>query len=346
MQESGIDVFLKDFESFLTSDEKAIEMVYPPVKAACEHIRILKNNIETKIGALQFNPEEFDRKIQENLPKLERLKRRRDDVLGFIRDRSALLITGLEFTVFKHLSEKLTKISEYIFAWEDDLESLKKELPGFMKTELNEYAHNLINNIENELRFVQEETEKRVEDFKANIIDFQSSLTTSITSHLKQSTKAIEGISSFSFLNFAMQVGGGAGIGWFGAMVLMGPFGWIATIGAGFIWGTILGVRREKKQIEKLEREIILSLRNEIQKTIPKIQTRLKNNLGQLAQSVDGQLKSMLNSIEDTINGVKKERQMEEDALKKKINEYSSIIAELSSVENKLQRYLEKITPG
>lgn len=333
--------FINELERLLTSDEKAREILFPPVINAMNNIRTIKRNIQITLEGLKFSPEEFDRKIKENLPKLERIRRRREEILQFIKDRELILLNKLDIELQPIFQGKLSEISDHILSWEKEVAELKGYLPAYLKEKIMEATQSIEENLGDEIKYIKKETVSRFEDFMADIQDYQEALSSSM--NLKE-IKFSEDDSDFDLKDFAISFGDIFGIGYLAALFLGGPLAWIAMIGGAVFFSGFLAERKKQKDLAAISEKVNDSLGEEFKKAIPEAKKSIRNSLNEFKAYIDNQLTALLKSVENIIGDIKKQRQLKEQELQVKIDAYKSLLDEFGGLEKSLKNSIESIS--
>lgn len=325
-KDAGFHNFKLALENFLTSDEKAIEIINPPINTVLSIITTLIANIQLQLDGMQFSSEEFEKMISENMPKLERIRKRKKELIDYISNKEELLYSKVDVEISSFIDNYLDGMTSAILEWDDSIEQLQTSLPEILKELLTDSVHTIQEYISKEITDIIDETASRYKDFLEDLGDFQSSFTQSISTQNNLAKRdEFTGYDNFDLGNIALQWGGALGIGWLSGLLLAGPIGWIVAIGGSMLWGGILSEKRRQNQLQKIANDIRSKLESELQNTAPEIKTKMEQTFKDFKETTENQMDVLLQSVENTIEGIKQNMELEHDKIEQKRNEYNAI---------------------
>ena len=333
-KDTGFHDFKLAFENFLTSDEKATEIINPPINTVLSILSTFNVNIQVQLDGMQFSSEEFERKIAKNIPKLERIRKRKKELIDYISNKQELLSNKLDIEIERFIELCLNDISTAILEWDSEIKELEQVLPQLIKESLAEQTHLIQEYISEEISDIVGETASRYQDFLEDLCDFQSSFTQSTnTQNNLNKSDSLTSSENFDVGNIAMQIGGALGIGWLSSLLLGGPISWVVAIGGSMLLGGILSEKRRQAQLQKLTIDIRNKLKTELQNTAPQIKSKMAETFINFRENTENQMNALLQSVENTINGIKQNMELEQDKIERKRDEYIAIQKQINEQE-------------
>lgn len=338
---SGLDTFLKDFETFLTSDEKAKEMLLPPIIQASNIIKNLMRNSNIASTALNFSPDEFEKKVEQLLPKLQLIRSKQNDLLAYLDRNQELIIQ--RYTVFaeEQVQKKSLQIKKEIAEWPGDLNFLKEELSDYLKSQVVEVASAIEEFVQTEIHSTFLEARTRYNDLLEEIADYQDELISlPDDSHglalakLPHMGKFGGGENDFSHL--ALQFGGSFAIGYFIASILSGPIAWILAVIAGKTLGEWINKKMTQRKLTELAQQVYKELTQQFRESILEGVKSIRQTFLAERKDLSDKLRTQLDSIQHTIDSVQSERDQEESKVLKTKKWYEDITIALTEIQNRL----------
>jgi tRNA U34 5-carboxymethylaminomethyl modifying GTPase MnmE/TrmE len=327
---NGKDIGFYDFktalENFLTSDEKAIEIINPPINTVLSIISTFKTNIQLQLDGMKFSPEEFEKKISENMPKLDRIRKRKNELIDYISNKEELLYSKVDVEISTFIDNYLDGMKSAILEWDDSIEQLQTSLPEIIKESLTDNVHTIQEYISEEITDIIDETASRYKDFLEDLGDFQLSFIKSIsTQNNLVNSDEFTGYDNFDVGNIALQWGGAFGIGWISGFLLAGPIGWIVGIGGSMLWGGVISEKKRQNQLQKIANDIRSKIEKELKDAVPEIKVKMRETFIDFKGKTANQMNILLQSVEDAIKGIKQNMELEYDKIEQKRNEYRAI---------------------
>ena len=334
---SGFDEFIKVFESFITSDSKAIAMINPPVNTVTDILKTYKSNINILRKGMQFSPEEFENKMALYKPKLDRIKRRRNEILDYISTSELHLNNTLDFEFAKFKENYLKYLTSEIINWEGETKELKTKLPQIIKETLADYSGKLQDNMSQKLLDIFRETNSKYRDFVDDLDDLQVDM-------ISQSKNTQENLidlseihdNDFGLGGYALVYGSALGIGWIGASILLGPLAWIVATGGSYLIGFFYAEKKRKKNLQKMAEIVREKLEKEISPSLPSIKLKTKELISEFKNKIGNQMNALLQSVENTVNEIKMNMDLEKEKVEQKTIMYEGLYKELVVQEEML----------
>ncbi|MFC1785556.1 dynamin family protein [Candidatus Neomarinimicrobiota bacterium] len=334
---NGFNEFKSEFENFLTSDSKAVEMINSPINNTLSTIADCKKNIQIKINGLKFSPEIFEKKIEENKPKLERIKRRKVELIEFISNRESLLQNRLDPEISRFIEIYLDDISNQIVNWDAGMKELESNLPQIIKESLTETCISIQEYISEEMNEIIDATGSRYNDFLDDLDEFQTSMASAENKkdNLFELDELV--IESGSGIENILLFGGSAGLGYITAF-LLGPIGIALAVGGGWIWGSYY----DKKKLNKAATKTRDHLQKELKKAVPKIKSTMKESFNDFKEKTENHMDVLIRSVEKTIDDIKLIMKSEQSKIELKLNKYKEIQHQLIEQEEILDNIFIK----
>lgn len=336
-QESQFGKFVTVMEDFLTSGEKAREMVGIPAQYALDTISTKIKDCDLIIKSLQFSPQEFDKRITENLPKLERIRRRKTELISFINSRQERLLTRIDILLSDYYRKYSEDISTYIMSWEETVDELQSNLHEYLKESIMELNGIISKELKEEVDLITHEVWSKLKDLNDELSEFRGSMCGEVKLLTKINSK-YGGVDEPIFQDLAIQFGGGFGIGWLAGMLLGGPLVWIAAFGGSLLFSKFFQNFRKDQLLEEIKNKVLNELNPKLQESIPEIKEMVKKTLTELREQTNSQLAASLQTVEDIINKIKLDRKLEEETLKKKTKELEFFKERFTELGSKIKK--------
>lgn len=345
---SGLDIFLRDLEAFLTSDMKAKEMLLPPIIQSSNIIRTLMKNNDLACSALSFSPTEFESKLEKLRPKLNLLKSKQNDLLEYIDRNKELIVQRYAVFANEQIQKKALQIKKEIIEWQGELDSLREDLSEYLKSVVIEIDTTIQEYMHTEVKDVLLELSSRYDDLLDEISDYQDQLASSLHTNsglptTKLSDLNITSNESLDFSDIVFQFGGSFAIGYLFSAILTGPLGWIAAILGSGVWGGFLQKRAKQKQLADLAQQIYNKLLQQFNDNIPKGSNFIRQTFSQTRKDLRKKIDTQLASIQGTIESIKLEMQQEESKVhqaKKRYREFNDRLEKILERLEKTKKYL------
>ena len=202
-KDSGMQLFVNDMEAFLTSSDKAKEMIRPVVNQSLDIINREITKTEGLVNALSFSPEDFDQRVRNSLPKLEKAKSTQKDINRYIDDRTHNIALKYENYATDVLQEFSLNVKNKIVLFEGNAEELKDSLPQDIKSELTQVLIDIQEYTNGELGKLRDEVSRRYEYLCNDIETVKNDI--SSTKSLSLSTKSIATLRSSKDTGYAFE---------------------------------------------------------------------------------------------------------------------------------------------
>lgn len=330
--------FLNDFEAFLISDEKAKEIIFPPIMNSRNEIRGILEEVALKYESLKFSPTEFEEKLKNNIPKLDRAKRRKTELEKFIYERSRYLAEKIK-NEYELVSRNISdEVKESIIGWESDLAKLKEELPQIIKQKSTSLVFEFQTKIERELSELSKDISSRVRDLHEELVEFKTSIVAeeSDITHAMIKLKDANVSEEMDFYDLAIQFGGYFGIGWIAGAVLGGPIGWAAAVVGNIVFSLFNQEKKRVKELSEIANKITSKLNENFLNLYPEIENKFKKNMHIIMHNTSELFTKMIMDVENTIQEIKLEMEKERYNIENKRNEYHKIKNDFLDIDQKL----------
>lgn len=336
-ESSNFGTLVNSLETFLTSAEKGREMITIPAFSTLNALLATKQNCKLMIEGLKFSPEDFENKIKENLPKLERIKRRQNDLIQFIGDREQNLLHRVEVDLDNNTKEFISGLSYFILNYASDLENFKSDFEEYFKENIVELNTTLEGKIQEELNFIIVEVTSRFKDFAEELNDYRSNIGKIAKVNNEYSIKPY---GNDTIMDFAISFGGAFGIGWLSALLLAGPLGWILAFLGGSVFSVIYQKFKQKKILTELNEKIILEVKVQFNKILPEAKKMIKENIYLIKNHAGDHMNTMIGSVENVIKEIKKDMLLEETKLNRRRLEFQEIVTEIEKTESRISKQI------
>jgi len=330
---SGFTEFVRDLESFLTSDERALQMLLPPASTVRRQLNSFCNSLNMRVEALTFSPDEFEQQMAKIRPELREIEKSRSD---FRRNLNLLSINSLRF-LKGELEEMLdTWISTQalkIESWQGDPEALESYLKQDVKESLANLSSEFNKTLNQEWRTYTLDAITRIKSIEERISKLQDSF--SRRSH--EAIKMELGVSSEESMleqvtGLGVLAGGTFMIGFIGALLMSGPIGWILTLaGGGYAvkwYNDVVRARKLSKMSEEFKKQAD-SQRGEI---VEKAMDGIRSGFSAFDADVDNSLKAMISSLTESLHAISREMENERQVIGEKRKSLTSTIKQLQQV--------------
>ncbi|HPP87332.1 MAG TPA: dynamin family protein [bacterium] len=314
VEKSGFSKFIIEMEKFLTSSEKAKEMICQPLTYCSSIIQTYHNSLKLKINSLNFSPEFFVKRIKENEPLLAQIKDRKKDILSFFEMKGSRLLDCFQIESNKYVRPLLNDVSSFILNYEGDIkEDLKNDLNSFINEKVVEMSLNIENRLKSDIDEIKQEVLLRIKDFNEDLLSYQANLVQGNLDSFNFEFK----YSDFTMSDFATSIGVGFGIGFISG-VLFGPIAWVVT-GVGCLLAQIgLDFNIRQRELKKIRDEVINKVEHNFSRTLPEIKHQIKNILMKQSYMISEKMENMLISVEKTIAEIKREMNLEKEKIESK----------------------------
>lgn len=342
-ESSKFQEFITELERFLWSDRKSKEMLLPGIVNSISIINSVKGNIDLILKGLAFSPEEFQNRIDTNLPHLERINKKQSEILQFIRDRRSLLLNRIDVEIPRVINSILMDVSSLILHWRLGLDALRSQLPDILKEKMMDISAKVEELVNEEILYIMGETNSRYEDFALETKTYQASV-----SQL-EGDLSVADIDSYegSLLDVAAIGGGNIGLGLLLGGVIASPLAWIAMFSGGVLFTGLLSEKLEEKlrnkQFIRIEKLVIEKFRAEFNSVTHKLSDSVRNILDDYARDVNSQIREVLNSIIEAIESIKKEQRAEKSKILQRVTQLQTLLAELIMIENSFGNSLKSL---
>jgi ribosome biogenesis GTPase A/gas vesicle protein len=340
---SGLDAFLKDFETFLTSDEKTKEMLLPPIIQATNIIKILMRNNNIASSVLCFSRVEFEKKVEQLLPKLQLIRSKQNDLLAYLDRNQELIIQ--RYTVFaeEQMQKKAFQIKNEIAEWPGDLDSLKEELSDYLKSQTVEVASVIEEFVKTEIRSTFLEVRTRYNDLLDEIADYQDKLISLLDdSHGLALEKLFhmgefgdgEGENDFSHL--ALLFGGSFTTGFVLASIFSGPIGLIVAMLGSSFWGKFINEKVRLQKLSNFAQQVYKKFSQQFKDSVPEGARLIRQTFRAERNDLGDKLRTQLDSIQHTIDSIQSERDQEESKVLETKKRYENFSIALADIQTRL----------
>ena len=344
VNESRLPDFLSDFESFLASDEKADEMIFPPILNVQTEIDTILSNIILKTKSFNFSPDEFEIKIKANEPKLLRAKRRNNEIESFILERGNFLKDKMKLEYDSLVRNGLQKVRDEISDFSGDIDLLKHELPLLIKRIFPSLVYEFQEAMEKELSLLNNDVASRVNDLRDDLFEFKSSILGENISNTIDTRSALQISSRFNGFDLAIEYGGGIGIGALAAMILSGPIVWIAAIGGGMAWGFFSREKIRTKQIKNITEKVENEFKIKLNELYPQLEEKFIGGINKMRNRTSKLFNNLIEEVEKNIREIRKEMQNEKETIERKIERYNNIKRNFIAINYRLIKVKQKVS--
>jgi GTPase SAR1 family protein len=330
---SGFDGFVNSFREFLVSGEKAREMIIPPIMQTLHVSGAVINQLEILNSGISFSPEEFEKLIQQNFPKLQKVQASISELSGFLDVKIEQLEQKYVQSSEIELESAMRHLRENIIGWDSDLQSLEEELPHLVKKSVIDAFECIKETIKSDITVLKNQCAQRFSSFFRDIDSYKSSLSFNV------------GPGEFSLEKYAGNdpgdmlkiLAGGAGIGLAIGTIIAGPIGIaISLIGGGF-FGKFAEEKQKAKKLEKIAFEITQKMSQKLRSEVPKGKKEIRKSLTEFKETVVSRMNEELKNIEYTIESVRKERDAEKSRTEMKKQQIQGFISNIKAIEETLK---------
>lgn len=347
---SGLDHFLRDFEAFLTSDEKAKEMLFPPIIQASIIIKTLIKNNTLTINGLSFSAVEFEKRISQLLPQKRLIVSKQRELLDYLDQKRDLLMQQYVGFAEEQYHKKALQIKKEIMEWTGDLGSFAEDLPDYLKKQMIESGTAIHEFVHEEIRSILIQVKTRYNDLISEISGYQDELAHCFDESSAFNSIKFSGMNEFGEINdnygeFAVQLGSSFTIGYLSGLFL-GPIGWVvAMVSSGFFTKFIEEKMQRRKQSE-LAQHVFEQITQMFQESIPKGAKSIKMALVAERTAIDNKLQAQLDSINKTIDFIKLESRQEEKKIIEKKKFYQVFNEKLVEIQSHLNNAKTQLAEG
>ncbi|MBP7653831.1 dynamin family protein [Candidatus Dependentiae bacterium] len=336
VEKSGFSKFIIEMEKFLTSSEKAKEMICQPLTYSSSIIQTYHNNLKLKINSLNFSPEFFEKKIKENEPLLAQIKDRKKDILSFFEMKGNRLLECFQIESNKYVRPLLNEVSSYILNYEGDIQDdLKNDLNSFIKEKVVDMSLNIENRLKIDIDEIKHEVLLRIKDFNEDLLSYQANLVQGNFDSLNLDFK----YNDCTIADFASFLGVGFGIGCLSAMLFTGPIGWVVA-GVGYLLSVVgLDFNIKQRELKKIRDEVLGKIEKNFTNTLPEIKHQIKNILIQQSTLISEKMENMLISVEKTISEIKREMNLEREKIENKKMNHIKLLEKFMQQKKSFDKY-------
>ena len=339
LKTSGLGVFLQDFEAFLTADQLAHEMLFVPVQKALDFTRQYRTQKQLEYQAVSVPYDEFERRVQETLPKRQAIELERANVCSLLaRDSQtsmSLILQHMEHSYREMVQDAVAYVENY----DGDLKThLKEDLQMFLKRRSVEFTQETDSYIRREYESLSQKINLASLQLKAMLEDYQTTL--GIASKIEATVDENVMMSNVgSFLG---------SLGIFSAMsavlaLILGPLGVLAAMAACFF-----GMESISKKLANIGRRTALNdmaakVKQELMVREGSCKRKLADALEAgnqaMVEKMDEKYKEPLLAIDRTLEKIKREQQEAERTaairrqhLQKNISAAQAVIVKLDGI--------------
>jgi len=333
-ENSDFGDFIELLETFLTSDEKAKDILNPPINTALNVCNSLQMNIQVTVNSISFSAEEFDKRINENLPALERIKRRKVQILQFLEEQRKLIQQRITHDAEHEILSTKDKIDLEIKSWGGDIDDLKNSLPHILKEELNQLSITIQNYLADQIEQVKKDTRGRVIDLIEDLREYKSGvggINVKPQGDFNMDDIEVDG----AIANYLAKMGGAVGIGYL-AGFLLGPVGVIVAVVGNFFLSNLLSDFTKGKQLEKIATVVQEHMDKELASYVPKVKESLRGIMKNYISEIDKYLMTELNNTEKMIAQIQDEKNQKQEEVESRRSAYRNLQSHLSEVEAEL----------
>ncbi|MDR3665584.1 MAG: dynamin family protein [Ignavibacteriaceae bacterium] len=334
--ESGMQKFITDLEAFLTSSDKAKEMIRPVINQSLETLNYEISKTNGLLNALNFSPEEFNNKLQTIYPQIEMARSTQKEIVRHIDERLNNITIKYENYATEILSEFANNVNFFIIHFKDDAEELKGLLPNSIKSNLAKALIEIGDFTNREVNKLKDEVSRRYDDLCANIEAVRNDLSSNQKQSLVLSLqKEISSDKNETYLleDNILRWGGSAGIGALAAILLTGPIALIAGVLGGGVWGKFMQDKIRQKQLTKIADHVYKELRISIDDLVPQGKKMIINDSNAFKKIFNKSIESSIQNIDDMIKAIIQERKNSEEQIKQNRVKYQNGIQLLVKIQ-------------
>jgi GTPase Era involved in 16S rRNA processing/predicted nuclease with TOPRIM domain len=315
--------FVNGLESFLTSGDKAKDMIMSPLALAHESIGEVIVRLDSVLAALTFSPSELNKRITEAKYRLAEQDKVRGDLIQHLNSKVSLILDKFDVESSRLSEVHLRSIKDKISQVSKPIDELMRDLEGPMREEVQQLQEAISAFVENELATLVNEASRRFKSVADGIGECYQALggipsvsNPELTISLDKQAKQIPGT--------LLSLGAGFGLGYIAVSLLGGPLGVIAAIAGGNYLGKMMKKKRQQDQLEQLTTHVLTTLRSQFQTSRESTKRALKEHLLKYIHEIDSRLGRMITDLLRLAEHLKSERLQKEEEFKIRKDRYET----------------------
>ena len=358
LNQSGMPEFEEALDDFLANKRGTIKLLQPVNQLEVTLERAIASVIPTEKKMLGTSTQEIEKRLQKELPNLERLRREKEILTSSLENHISKICVDTGRILENRYDELISDIPRIVNEVEISETNHVKWNPFKVKESINSFSKELIEKLQNRIeasqkRWQSEKFEPFLENQLKEMADKYQAALAQIFIDIEKIKLRVSGADDIETPSMAERaialVTGFFGAG-FGGAAAGGALGFssdfirtlAAQIAVGFVLGlvfgatnpiTIIGVlvagfaglghgltRIEEKIRTKVSEQVVAQIRSERVQSVSSAVAELRKKLSEGTVSIGSSIDKELQSVENLINQIKEDKQMGETKVQTRLH--------------------------